>query len=108
MRQRDAAAERILVREVQRREALIDHRRLAPVHAVFVGEIASALQRQSDGLEVARIDRQHRHVRRLLALVERLAFDLELAQEAALQRDVAGDGDVFDLRIRLSRSSSRS
>ena len=100
-RQRDAAADRIFVREVQRREALVDDRALAPGHAVFVGQVAAALQRQADGLEVARIDRQHRHVRRLLALIERLAVDRQLAQEAALHRRVAGDRDGLDLRVRL-------
>ena len=48
---------------------------LAARHAVFVGEVAAALQRQADGLEVMRIDRQHRDVRRLLSLIERLAVD---------------------------------
>ena len=49
-----------------------------PGHAVFVGQVAAALQRQADGLEVVRIDRQHRHVGRLLSLVERLAVDVSL------------------------------
>ena len=99
--ERDAPANRIFVREVQRGEPLVDHRRFAAGHAVLDGQVAAALQRQPDGLEVVRIDRQHRHVRRLLALVERLAVDRELAQEAALHRRVAGDRHGFDFGIRI-------
>ena len=99
--ERDAPADRIFIGEVQRREPLVDDRGFASGHAVFVGQVAAALQRQPDRLEVTRIDGQHRDARRLLSLIERLAVDVQDAQEAALHRGIAGDGDVLDSRIRL-------